>query len=334
MTSASEQAVLSVNDLVVSFHTDESDVEVLDKINFELLRGETLGIVGESGCGKSVAAFSIMRLLPQPSGRIDSGSVVYAGRDLMKLDVSEMHTIRGHKIAMIFQEPMTALNPVHRIGHQLAEVFRLHFPQMSEDEIRDETITLLAKVGIPAPEKRLREYPHQLSGGMRQRAMIAMALACKPDILIADEPTTALDVTTQNQILKLIKELQQEIGMSVLFITHDLGVIAETCDRVIVMYAGRIVEQASVNELFTAAKHPYTQGLLKSIPRLETSAKSELNIIEGMVPGLHELPEGCRFRTRCAFQQTACAEARPAFDVVDTATKHNVACHRWKEIEL
>ena len=325
----SRDIILSVQDLVVSFTSDEGEVEVLDRIGFDLARGETLGIVGESGCGKSVAAFSIMRLLPQPSGNISNGKVIYQGQDLLGLDVEDMHNIRGRKIAMIFQEPMTALNPVHRIGKQIAEVYQLHFPEMNNEEIRSACIDILTKVGIPAPEKRLREYPHQLSGGMRQRTMIAMALACKPDVLIADEPTTALDVTTQNQILNLMKELQEEIGMSIIFITHDLGVIAETCDRVIVMYAGRIAEQASVEDLFRAPRHPYTRGLLNSIPRLETQAKSELQVIEGMVPSLNALPSGCRFRTRCDYVSEKCAESSP--DLVE-ADHHTVACFNWREL--
>ena len=325
----SRDIILSVQDLVVSFTSDEGEVEVLDRIGFDLARGETLGIVGESGCGKSVAAFSIMRLLPQPSGNISNGKVIYQGQDLLGLDVEDMHNIRGRKIAMIFQEPMTALNPVHRIGKQIAEVYQLHFPEMNNEEIRSACIDILTKVGMPAPEKRLREYPHQLSGGMRQRTMIAMALACKPDILIADEPTTALDVTTQNQILNLMKELQKEIGMSIIFITHDLGVIAETCDRVIVMYAGRIAEQASVEDLFHAPRHPYTRGLLNSIPRLETQAKSELQVIQGMVPSLNALPSGCRFRTRCDYVSEKCAESSPDLEEAD---HHTVACFNWRKL--
>jgi oligopeptide/dipeptide ABC transporter ATP-binding protein len=327
--SDSADIILSVQDLLVSFNSDEGEVEVLDRISFDLARGETLGIVGESGCGKSVAAFSIMRLLPQPSGKISEGKVIYQDKDLLSLDIEDMHNIRGRKIAMIFQEPMTALNPVHRIGKQLAEVYLLHFPEMSEEDIRSACIDILGKVGMPAPEKRLREYPHQLSGGMRQRTMIAMALACKPDILIADEPTTALDVTTQNQILNLMKELQEEIGMSIIFITHDLGVIAETCDRVIVMYAGRIAEQASVEDLFHAPRHPYTRGLLHSIPRLNTEAKSQLEVIEGMVPSLNALPGGCRFRTRCDSANELCAESPPP---LENAEEHAVACFNWQEL--
>ncbi|GAB1258793.1 ABC transporter ATP-binding protein [Aurantivibrio plasticivorans] len=329
---SSSTSILSVKDLVVSFETEDGKVEVLNRIGFTLNRGESLGLVGESGCGKSVAAFSILRLLPQPSGNIDDGVIDYDGKNLLSLPIEEMHNIRGRKIAMIFQEPMTALNPVHRIGKQIGEVYRLHFPEMSEEDIKQASIDILKKVAIPAPEKRLNEYPHQLSGGMRQRAMIAMALACKPDILIADEPTTALDVTTQNQILKLIQDLQQEIGMSVLFITHDLGVIAETCDRVIVMYAGCIVEEAPVRDLFKAPKHPYTRGLLNSIPILETESKSELQTIPGMVPSLRDLPSGCRFRTRCEFATSACSETEPQIEAINDDPSHRVACHRWREL--
>ncbi|MEX2352830.1 MAG: ABC transporter ATP-binding protein [Gammaproteobacteria bacterium] len=330
--TANKDVILSVRDLVTSFDTDQGRVNVLDRVSLELKRGETLGLVGESGCGKSVAALSIMRLLPKPAGLVDSGHIYYAGQDLLALKAKEMQKIRGRRIALIFQEPMTALNPVHRIGKQLGESYRIHFPDMSNEEIRASCLDILEKVGIPAPDKRLKEYPHQLSGGMRQRVMIAMALSCKPDILIADEPTTALDVTTQNQILTLMQELQKEINMSIIFITHDLGVIAETCDRVMVMYAGRVVEQAAVESLFDMPRHPYTKGLLSSIPRLETPAKSELQIIEGMVPGLHETPEGCRFRTRCPYEIEKCARINPELEKVDENINHGVACIRWREI--
>jgi oligopeptide/dipeptide ABC transporter ATP-binding protein len=324
--------ILSVDKLAASFETDEGRVNILDHISFDLSRGETLGLVGESGCGKSVTALAIMRLLPKPSGRIDSGRIIYNGQDLLSLSIQQMHHIRGKKIAMIFQEPMTALNPVQRIGAQLGEVYRIHFPEMSEEQSRAEQLEMLKKVGIPAPEKRLREYPHQLSGGMRQRVMIAMALSCKPDILIADEPTTALDVTTQNQILGLMRELQQDTNMATIFITHDLGVIAEMCDRVIVMYAGRIVEQAPVKELFRTPRHPYTRGLLESIPKLDTPPKTELKVIEGMVPGLKDIPKGCRFRTRCDYGQDICSMADPLLESVSDDRIHQVACIRWRDI--
>jgi oligopeptide/dipeptide ABC transporter ATP-binding protein len=328
----SKDVLLSVNNLSTSFDTDEGRVTVLDDISFDLLHGESLGVVGESGCGKSVTALSIMRLLPKPAGRIDKGSIEYEGNDLLSLTISQMHTIRGKKIAMIFQEPMTALNPVHRIGKQLGEVYQIHFPDMTEDEIYAAQLEMLNKVGIPAPEKRLREYPHQLSGGMRQRVMIAMALSCKPDILIADEPTTALDVTTQNQILELMRELQKDINMSIIFITHDLGVIAEMCDRVIVMYAGRIVEQAPVNEIYARPRHPYTKGLLASIPKLDSPPKSKLEVIEGLVPSLHDIPEGCRFRSRCDFEIDQCGEIDPIEEEMGGSNSHTVACIRWRDI--
>jgi oligopeptide/dipeptide ABC transporter ATP-binding protein len=330
--SLSDQTLLSIENLAASFETDDGRVNVLDRISFDVNRGETLGLVGESGCGKSVTALAVMRLLPKPSGRIDGGSITYDGTDLLSLSARQMHGVRGRKIAMIFQEPMTALNPVHRVGAQLGEVYRIHFPDMSDEESRAAQLDMLIKVGIPAPEKRLREYPHQLSGGMRQRVMIAMALACKPDILIADEPTTALDVTTQNQILGLMRELQREINMSIIFITHDLGVIAEMCSRVIVMYAGRIVEQAPVRDLFNSPRHPYTRGLLESIPRLETPAKSELKIIEGMVPHLKDIPAGCRFRTRCDYSIEECGRKDPPLENIDGSASHTAACIRWREI--
>jgi oligopeptide/dipeptide ABC transporter ATP-binding protein len=328
----SPDVILSIQDLVASFDSDQGRTTVLDRISFDLGRGETLGVVGESGCGKSVTALSIMRLLPKPSGRIDSGRILYQGRDLLALPADELHKIRGNRIGMIFQEPMTALNPVHRIGRQLAEVYQIHFPQMTPEEVTDASISMLEKVGIPAPVKRLQEYPHQLSGGMRQRVMIAMALACKPDILIADEPTTALDVTTQNQILELMRELQEQINMSILFITHDLGVIAELCDRVIVMYAGRIAEQAPVKKLFHHPAHPYTRGLLESIPRLDMPHKTRLKVIEGMVPGLRDIPAGCRFSTRCEYVVERCRQMDPPIETAGNDPSHLVACIRHNEI--
>jgi oligopeptide/dipeptide ABC transporter ATP-binding protein len=329
---ASKDVLLKVDNLTTTFQTDEDSITVLDDVTFDLHHGESLGIVGESGCGKSVTALSIMRLLPKPAGQVVKGTVTYNDENLLSLSREKMHTIRGKKIAMIFQEPMTALNPVHRIGKQLGEIYQIHFPEMSEAESHAAQIDILEKVGIPSPEKRLREYPHQLSGGMRQRVMIAMALSCKPDILIADEPTTALDVTTQNQILNLMRELQQEINMSIIFITHDLGVIAEMCDRVIVMYAGRIVEQAPVKDLFSTPHHPYTKGLLESIPRLETPPKSRLEIIEGLVPNLKNIPEGCRFRSRCDFEVEDCSKTDPKGEPIGDESHRTVACIRWQEL--
>lgn len=324
------ETVLSVHDLVVGFQTDDGYVRVLDHVDFELKRGHTLGIVGESGCGKSITALSVMRLLPHPWGRIEGGEIIYGGQNLLKLPVQAMYKLRGRRIAMIFQEPMTALNPVHKIGRQLAEVYELHFPDMDKAAVRRACIGVLERVGIPAADKRFNEYPHQLSGGMRQRVMIAMALACKPDILIADEPTTALDVTIQAQILSLIKELQDEIGMSVIFITHDLGVVAQVCDEVAVMYAGRIIERAGLEELFTRPRHPYTRGLLQSIPSLTHKAKTRLSVIRGTVPGLKHLPSGCRFRDRCEHAKPECEAVVPP--LLNIANNHEVACIRWREL--
>ena len=312
--------LLEVKDLVTSFETEIGTVTAVDKVSFSLEKGKTLGIVGESGCGKSVTSLSIMRLLPVPIGK-STGQISMEDTDILKLPVEDMLKIRGYKISMIFQEPMTALNPVHTIGHQLMETYHLHFPEMSKEETFNKSVEMLAKVGIPAPEKRIHEYPHQLSGGMRQRVVIAIALSCEPDILIADEPTTALDVTIQAQILELMKDLQKKNGMSIIFITHDLGVVAEMCDDVVVMYAGRVVEQASVESIFARPRHPYTHALLKSIPKLDGSRKSELETIEGLVPALSELPEGCRFGPRSGFKHEAEAyEKRP--DMKEIAPDH------------
>jgi len=323
------EVLLEVSNLVSAFDTDEGVVRAVDDISFTTLEGETLGIVGESGCGKSVTALSIMRLLPQPMGQIAGGHITFRGRDLARLPISEMEKIRGASIGMVFQEPMTALNPVHTIGRQLTEVLLLH-KKITAREATREAVAILDKVGIPSPDIRLGEYPHQLSGGMRQRVVIAMALACKPALLIADEPTTALDVTIQAQILELIKDLQREMGMSVILITHDLGVIAETCDRVVVMYAGKVVEKGSVFQLFDMPRHPYTKGLLASIPRLEAESKSKLSVIEGMVPGLLDLPPGCRFENRCPYREPRCSVAHPGIETA--AEQHEVSCYRWRDI--
>ncbi len=321
--------LLSVRQLAVGFETDDGLLRAVDNVSFDIAPGRTLGLVGESGCGKSVTALSLMRLLPQPSGKILGGEILFEGRDLLALPLSEMHRIRGARIGMVFQEPMTALNPVHTIGRQLSEVYRTH-EDISKAEAWRRSIAMLARVGLPSPELRAAEYPHHLSGGMRQRVVIAMALACHPHLLIADEPTTALDVTIQAQILDLIKDLQRELGMAVLLITHDLGVIAETCDDVAVMYAGRIAEQAPVAELFANPRHPYTRGLLTSIPRLSTPRKTRLPVIEGMVPGLRDLPPGCRFQNRCPHRQDRCAASAPALESVSPG--HDAACFRWREI--
>ena len=289
--------LLEVKDLITSFETDAGWLRAVDKISFSVPRGKTVGIVGESGCGKSVTAMSIVQLLPQPMGQVLGGEIIFDGKNLRNLSSREMRKIRGIDIGVIFQEPMTALNPCHRIGKQLSEVFLLH-TKMSKKEAWKASIDILKKVKIPSPEERAGEYPHQLSGGMRQRVVIAMALALKPDLLIADEPTTALDVTVQQQILDLIKELQDEMGMAVILITHDLGVIAQACDDVVVMYAGRIVEKAEVRELFANPLHAYTKGLLSSIPRLDTPRKSVLKTIPGNVASIHDFVKGCRFCQR------------------------------------
>ncbi|MFP6804138.1 MAG: ABC transporter ATP-binding protein [Pseudomonadales bacterium] len=322
-------AVLSINNLITEFDTDEGRVRAVDDVSFTVQAGKTLGIVGESGCGKSVTALSIMRLLPQPMGQIVSGSVELDGTDLTQLPIPQMEKIRGARIGMVFQEPMTALNPVHTVGRQLTEALLIHKDITPDAAIR-EAVEILDRVGIPSPDVRMTEYPHQLSGGMRQRVVIAMALACKPDFLIADEPTTALDVTIQAQILELIKELQADMGMSVILITHDLGVIAETCDEVVVMYAGKVAERGSVFDIFDRAAHPYTRGLLKSIPTLNTEPKSTLSVIGGMVPGLLDLPEGCRFENRCTFSNEQCISNAPGLSAIKE--QHQVSCLRWQEI--
>ena len=324
---SNDTIILEVNHLVTAFDTEGGRIKAVDDVSFQVKKEHTLGLVGESGCGKSVTALSIMRLLPKPTGIIESGQILLNSTDIVGLPAEQMHKIRGKRISMIFQEPMTSLNPIQRIGKQLGEVFQIHFPQLAESEIREQSMELFQKVGIPEPEQRMVEYPHQISGGMRQRVMIALALACKPDILIADEPTTALDVTIQAQILDLIKKLQNETGMAVIFITHDLGVIAEICEDVVVMYAGKIAETASAIELFKNPQHPYTQGLLDSIPRLETPRKTRLNIIQGMVPSLYELPSGCRFRNRCPHAMAVCATQPPPLTPV--GEDHFAACYLY-----
>ena len=306
-------SLLKVKELSVSFSTDEGEVEALDAVDFEVKHGQTLGLVGESGCGKSVTALSVMRLLPRPIGKITGGSIHFGGMDLLKLTPDEIRQIRGNEIGMIFQEPMNALNPVRTIGDQISESFLLH-QNITPKEAWGKSIDMLEDVGIPAPENRVFEYPHQLSGGMRQRIVIAIALACKPKLVIADEPTTALDVTVQSQILDLLQSMQEKLGSSVLLITHDLGVIAETCDEVCVMYAGRVVERASTTDLFANPVHAYTRGLLSSIPRLDGVPKTELSTIDGMVPSLSELNMGCRFAPRSGIEHSKeQLEQRPPF---------------------
>ncbi len=319
--------LLTVQNLTTAFQTDEALLTAVDGVSFSIEPGKTLGLVGESGCGKSVTAFSINRLLPQPSGRILSGSIRFDGQEMTTLPDDQLRAIRGRDIGMIFQEPMAALNPVHRIGRQLSEVFLLH-TGCTKKSAWEQSIALLHKVGIPEPEERAMAYPHQLSGGMKQRVVIAMAIALKPKLVIADEPTTALDVTVQAQILGLLKDLQTQMGMAMLLITHDLGVIAETCDDVVVMYAGRVVEQAPVAELFQQPRHAYTRGLLASIPRLATPRRSRLRTIPGTVPPLHLMPSGCRFCLRNgAPDDSPTLTTRPPF--IEAAPGHFIeACPR------
>jgi len=305
--------LLEVTDLRTYFHTDQGTARAVDGVSFTVEKGEVLGIVGESGSGKSVTALSLLRLIATPPGEIMQGSSVrFDGRELLDLPARDMRDVRGNDIAMIFQEPMTSLNPVYTVGEQIAEAVRLH-RDVSRKEAREQAIRMLRLVGIPSPEERVDVYPHQLSGGQRQRVMIAIALSCEPDLLIADEPTTALDVTIQAQILELIAGLRDRLGMAVLLITHDLGVVAEVCDRVIVMYGGQVVEQGTVEQIFTDARHPYTQGLLRAIPRLG-ARKEQLAVIPGRVPPPTAWPQGCRFRGRCPFEFEKCPEQPPLFE--------------------
>lgn len=329
-----QNPVLTITDLCTEFTTDDGVVRVLDGVTFHVPKGKTIGLVGESGCGKSVTAMSIMGLLPKPFGQVVSGHIEYRYQDkvvdLARLPAKQLYQMRGNAISMIFQDPMTALNPVHTIGKQLMEVYQLHQPQLNKKQRYAQALEMLEKVGIPSAKQRMLEFPHQLSGGMRQRVMIAIALACKPDVLICDEPTTALDVTVQAQILDLMKSLQQETGMSIIFITHDLGVVAEMCDQVVVMYAGKVVEQAEVFSLFDFPTHPYTQGLLASMPNQQSEPKSELPTIEGSVPHLSSMPSGCRFASRCPYQQEHCLQQSPTLE--NKSHDHQVSCHYWSQL--
>ncbi len=322
--------ILSVDNLSISFKTEFGLVKPVSGVSFDVKNNEILGIVGESGCGKSITAYSIMRLLPNNSILGEDTRINFQGEDILSYSKKELSKIRGNNISMIFQEPMTSLNPIYTVGWQLAESFILH-KNMSEDEIQAESISLLEKVRIPEPEKRLKEYPHQLSGGMRQRVMIAMALACSPQLLIADEPTTALDVTTQAQILELINNLRRDMDASIIIITHDLGVIAEMCDRVLVMYAGNIVESADIFELFDNPRHPYTKGLLSSIPNIEISKsqQTKLSTIKGFVPHPANFPKGCRFQPRCPYAFDRCVEKNPSLISTDGQKEHLSRC--WLE---
>ena len=317
--------LLEVKGLKTYFFTDEGVVRAVDGIDLRIDKGETLGIVGESGCGKTVTALSVLRLIPMPPGRIVEGQILYEGRDLVTLPPGQMRKVRGKEISMVFQEPMTSLNPVFTIGEQIAEAIRLH-EGLGRRAAMDKTVEMLKIVHMANPERRVKEYPHQLSGGMRQRVMIAMALSCNPKLLIADEPTTALDVTIQAQILELLNELKAKLGMAVMLITHDMGVIAETAQRVMVMHAARVVEEAPVKELFKEPLHPYTQGLLRSIPRIDLAAtkKQRLEAIPGVVPSLIDVPPGCRFTPRCPFAKAVCSEKDPVLKEVKPG--HKVAC--------
>ena len=326
------QTVLEVKNLQTVFFTNSGLFRAVDDVSFSVRRGETLAIVGESSCGKSVSALSIMRLVPDPPGRIVGGSITLEGTDLLGLDEDSMREIRGNRISMIFQEPMTSLNPVMRIGDQITEAVRLH-RDMTRQQAWEQAVEMLRLVRIPEPARRALEYPHQLSGGMRQRAMIAMALACRPALLIADEPTTALDVTIQAQILALVLDLQQELGMGLILITHDLGVVAQTAQRVIVMYAGRKVEEADVEILFADPRHPYTRGLMASIPAVPSfqgNADARLTEIPGAVPSLISLPEGCAFAPRCSLAIARCRESYPPLQ--DWGGGHWAAC--WRAAEM
>jgi peptide/nickel transport system ATP-binding protein len=319
------ERLLDIVGLKTHFDTEDGTVRAVDGVDLTIDRGETLGVVGESGCGKTVTAMTVLKLIHMPPGRIAAGSISWLGRDLVPLGANEMRRIRSKEIAIIFQEPMTSLNPVYTVGEQIAEVIRLHEGLNRRDAL-DRTIEMLRLVNIPTPERRVHNYPHQFSGGMRQRVMIAMALSCNPQLLIADEPTTALDVTIQAQILDLLGEMKSRFGMAIMLITHAMGVVAETAQRVVVMYAGRVVEEASVEQLFAQPLHPYTQGLIRSIPRIDTSVgkKERLEAIAGMVPSLIDPPPGCRFAPRCKFAHPACTEAVP--ELRTTKAGHKVAC--------
>ncbi len=319
------ERLLEIRGLKTHFLTDDGWLHAVDGVSINIDRGETVGVVGESGCGKSVTAMSILKLIPMPPGKIVEGQILWKGRDLVSLDADGMRKVRAKEIAIIFQEPMTSLNPVHTVGAQIAEVIRIHEGLNRRDAL-DRATEMLKLVKIPTPERRVNDYPHQFSGGMRQRVMIAMALSCNPQLLIADEPTTALDVTIQAQILDLLNELKERIGMAIMLITHAMGVVAETAQRVVVMYAGQVIEEASVDELFGNPRHPYTQGLIRSIPRIDTAAahKTRLEAISGTVPKLIAPSVGCRFASRCKYVKAECKSATPALREVSPG--HKVAC--------
>ena len=323
-----QEKVLQVKDLNLWFDGDFSSPQILNNVSFDIYKGETLGIAGESGCGKTVTSLSVLRLLKSPPARLE-GAIEFQGQNLLELPAKQMQKIRGNKIAMIFQEPMTSLNPFFKIGYQLGEVFKLH-QKLDKKQSREKAIEMLRAVNIPLPEKRVDEYPFQLSGGMRQRVMIAMALSCHPELLIADEPTTALDVTIQAQVLDLMRNLQKELGTAIMFITHDLGVIREVCDRVIIMYCGEIVETAKVEELFQNPMHPYTNGLLSTLPKY--GVKDKLPTIPGMVPPAGKFPTGCVFSPRCEHACEKCIHCKP--ELYDVGDGHQVRCFRYQKEEV
>lgn len=329
MNGETSAHILDVANLAVGFQTEKGKLFAVDGISFRVKKGQTLAIVGESGCGKSVTSLAIMGLLPELGG-IEGGSISFEGIDIGIKSDKELRKLRGNRMAMIFQEPMTALNPVYTVGEQIMEVFRIH-RKWTKAKCYDESLAMLKKVQIPDPERRMHEYPFQMSGGMRQRILIAMALACKPELLIADEPTTALDVTIQAQILRLIKELQQEFNTAVIFITHDLGVVSQIADEIVVMYAGKIIESGTIFDIFDHPAHPYTKGLLSAIPKIDGMRHTKLPTIEGLVPSLHQLPSGCRFRNRCPYAAQICSSQLP--DLEQVSNGHLVACHKWREVE-
>ena len=320
--------MLEVRNLRTTFATAAGQVRAVDGVSWDVAEGETVALVGESGCGKSVSALSIMRLVAEPAGRIEAGEILYKGRDLLKLSEAEMQHVRGREIAMVFQEPMTSLNPVLTIGRQLTEGLEIHM-SMSPAQARARAVELLGMVGIPDPERRLAQYPHHFSGGMRQRMMIAMALSCSPSLILADEPTTALDVTIQAQILELMRDLARRLGVAMLIITHNLGVVARYADRVNVMYAGRIIEQAAAREIYASPRHPYTLGLLRSVPRLDEPRRARLDPIQGQPPDLTRLPPGCSFAPRCTYRVERCGESP---SLVEVGPGHTSAC--WEAMRL
>ncbi|AST90305.1 peptide ABC transporter ATP-binding protein [Sutcliffiella cohnii] len=333
--TTTNNVILEVKGLRTSFFTDEGEVKAVDGVDFEIEKGKTLGIVGESGSGKSITSLSILRLLEEPVGRVVGGNVFFKGEDLLAKSKKEMMKIRGNNISMIFQEPMTSLNPVLTCGEQIAESIRIH-QKLNKKDAWNKAVDMLKLVGIPSPESRAKQYPFELSGGMRQRVMIAIALSCNPELLIADEPTTALDVTIQAQILELMKKLQEELGTSLMMITHDLGVVAEMCDKVAVMYCGKVVEYADVKTIFTDPKHPYTVGLLNSVPKHDQEYEGDLSVIQGSVPSPFALPKGCRFAPRCPHAKEICHAELP--ELVETADGDQVRCwihtDKWENEEV